>query len=473
MNQREVLFHFEEKIGFLYELQANGVPIYAGLRDNVVRILTNGQLNSSTVDLTKKDRIFPARILHSIWKWGRLRKAQTLIFTSAVFRRDYGRNLAAEFLMEKYPDAAVFEWPARVEAYDKAYFQDKYREKYCPMELYLIFYKLYHRLNKKRYQILVDQAAKMLETKLQTITEPLTDSEQDVLQYLKEVLPKSYAETMLSQDVFKYLFRNYKQLKYAVDFWGSGRENIIPVLPGNPDSIELQHGIITELHQGYMYSSNIQYKCEGFFGRKLLVYGQATRKMLTEKSIFKENQIEVIGNPRILKYKQVFGTTEECRKLVLFTSQPFEQDGAAIGYYAAVIPKLEEILHIMRSDKRWQGYSLAVKLHPRETAAVAQLYQERLPECTILGNASPLYELLLKSMLHITATSTVLYEAAIFDVPTITLEYNNFSVTDIYGFDTWKIEDKESVCCVMDKIIDEEQRKRYLKYLKNNTTQYM
>ena len=50
------------------------------------------------------------------------------------------------------------------------------------------------------------------------------------------------------------------------------------------------------------------------------------KKLLMEKSVFTEEQIEVIGNPRILKYKQEFGENNEKRQYILFTSQPFEQD---------------------------------------------------------------------------------------------------------------------------------------------------
>ena len=48
---------------------------------------------------------------------------------------------------------------------------------------------------------------------------------------LIQEMPKSYASTVISQQLFRKLFRKYNNIEYAIDFWGSGRENIIPVLP--------------------------------------------------------------------------------------------------------------------------------------------------------------------------------------------------------------------------------------------------
>ena len=77
--------------------------------------------------------------------------------------------------------------------------------------------------------------------------------EQQAIDLLIREMPVSYASTAISQQVFRRLFRKYENIKYAIDFWGSGRENIIPVLPGDFEAVELQHGIITEFHPGYIY----------------------------------------------------------------------------------------------------------------------------------------------------------------------------------------------------------------------------
>lgn len=124
MNLEETLLDFEKKHPFLYEIEINGVPVYTCFRDAIALILAGEKQDKDIKVEQEKGRIYPKRILESIIKLRKFKKAQTLVFTSSMFRRDYGRNLAAEYLMDKYPDTVVFEWPSRTDVYDAAYFDD-------------------------------------------------------------------------------------------------------------------------------------------------------------------------------------------------------------------------------------------------------------------------------------------------------------------------------------------------------------
>jgi len=471
MDPKELLFGFEETYPFLYDIAVNGVPIYTCYRDGVLACLQqSGQVQSSACE-EEKGRVFPRRILEGAVKLLRLRKSRTLIFTSSMYRRDKGRNLAAEFLMDKYPDAVVFEWPSRTEAYDAAYFSDARKDKYCPLDFYIICYKLYSKVFRNKYNKLAEECRRHLEEAFAAAPEPLSAPEKVAIAYLMENLPDSYAATACSHAVFRRLFAGYKGVEYAVDFWGSARENIIPVLPGAPESIELQHGIITGYHPGYIYPEFVKARKSRFFGRTLLVYGGKTKQLLTEKSIFGEDQIEVIGNPRIKAYKKLYPMQETERKLIVFASQTYEQDGTAANYYDTVIPFLQEIERILQTDDCWQGYSLAVKLHPRESNAVKQLYKQKLPYSQVYDNTSQLFEVLSGTFAQFTVSSTTLYEAAEFDAPTVTLQYNHYRPCDIYGFDTLHIEDIEQVKDAMEKL--KNTYDTYLGYLKEKTKQFM
>ena len=52
-----------------------------------------------------------------------------------------GGNWTAGVLMDKYPDGVVFEWPSRTDLYDIAYFQDDRKDRYCPLDFYILLYK--------------------------------------------------------------------------------------------------------------------------------------------------------------------------------------------------------------------------------------------------------------------------------------------------------------------------------------------
>lgn len=460
------LHTFEEKYPFLYHFVENGVPMYTVLRDGVNFRLEGGA--EQTPVPAEVGKIYPRRIWDSFAKWGQFKKKRTLIFTSSVYRRDKGRNLAAEFLMKKYPDAVVFEWPSRNEVYDNAYFADPQRDKYCPVELYLILYKVYRLLNRKKRSAYEAQCRKKLRAAFDKASAPKNDGERRAIAYLLQELPRACADTRDCHRVFGWLFRDYKNTEYAIDFWGSARENIIPVLPGKPESIELQHGIITAYHTGYIYPAFVKNCNTPFFRRKLLVYGEETKRLLCEESIFSPQQVEVIGNPRIQMYKKQFSLAETKRNLILFTSQPYEQDGVGTEFYSNAIAYLEKIQKLLQTDHAWQGYCLGIKLHPRENNGVRELYEKALPGCTVYDNTSQLFELLNESFLQITATSTTLYEAALFDVPTVILPYNSIDPVENYGFAVWTLDDEN----VYQRCLNKATHSEYLDYLKERTIVY-
>lgn len=468
MGIEETLLRFEKKYMFLYEIEVNGFPVYTCFHDRVNLLLSEDETEKKVECENEKGRIYPKRILDSFLKFKKFKKSKTLIFTSAVFRRDYGRNLAAEYLMEKYPESVVFEWPSRTDAYDVAYFQDPKKDRYCPIDFYVLAHKIYSRLHHKEETILEEKCRKRLIDYFskESIVEDMVGER--VIEMLIQEMPKSYASTAISQQLFRKMFRKYKNIEYAIDFWGSGRENIIPVLPGKFEAVELQHGIITEFHPGYIYPTKANEKCKRFFARTLLLYGEATKKLLTQKSVFTEKQVEVIGNPRILKYKQEFGESSEKRQYILFTSQPFEQDVQGAEYYNKVIPILQNIQKQLNTDEKWKKYSLAIKLHPRENNGIKNKYEDNIPGCKVFDNATQLYELLGKSFLHITATSTTLYEAALFDTPTVLVSYQGYKSEAVFGFRVKKIKNK-----LPDELVELTEYEDYLKYLKDQTLNYM
>lgn len=469
MNPKELLFAFEAKYPFLYDICINGVPVYTCHRDGVLARLQG--LKAQQTPPAEKGKVYPKRIWDSFVKFSRLKKKQTLIFTASLYRRDSGRNLAAEYLLQQYPDGAVFEWPSRVDAYDRAYFTDPQKDRYCPMEWYILLYKFYLKLNRKKYRKWAEECTAQLKAGFaDSVAE--TEEEQRAIDYLLTELPQEYAATASSHQVFRWLFKGYKKVKYAIDFWGSARENIIPVLPGKPESIELQHGIITTYHPGYMYPDFVKDCKTDFFRRTLLVYGEKTRKQLTEDSIFAPEKVQVIGNPRIKMYKKCFAPKETDRKLLLFASQPYEQDGIATGYYDTVIGYLKQVQDMLEIDPAWAGYQLGIKLHPRENNGVAELYEKALPGVKVYDNASQLYTLLAESFVQLTVSSTSLYEAAEFDTPTVITYFEGQDPERIFGFPVWTMENPEQAVPMLEKLRENENYSRYLQYLKEQSIQY-
>ena len=133
---------FEEKYSFLYGLLVNGVPIYTSFRDGVLQRLRDGEVALSSAEDEPKSKISIRRILHSWYKKRKYKKAKTLIFTSTVYRRDKGRNLAAEYLLDNpdqyqqmskqaFESIQKYRWSELIKEYE-AYFEqalEKYGKK--------------------------------------------------------------------------------------------------------------------------------------------------------------------------------------------------------------------------------------------------------------------------------------------------------------------------------------------------------
>lgn len=467
MDFKEILFKFESKYKFLYELEVNGVPFYTCHRDTILRILTEGERYSVSDYKEEKGRVYFLRVLEGMVKLRSFRKKKTLIFTSSMYRRDKGRNLAAEFLLNSYNDAVIYEWPSRNCNYDTAYFKDKKRMQYCPLDIYIVFYKLYCIMHKRYLREKEEEYRKKIESEIEKIHVENTNNEKLALTYLKYELPKSYVEITISQAIFSRLFQKYTNIDKAIDFWGGARENIIPVLPGNPEAMELQHGIITNYHTGYIYPEYANRKCHSFFERKILVYGNRTKNLLTTQSVFKKEKIEIVGNPRIAEYKKEYMEQDVERNLILFCSQPFEQDGRANNYYETVIPILSIVKEILKKENL--TFKIGIKLHPRENNGVKDLYMRKLKDVIIFDNTSQLYDLLSHTFVQITVNSTTLYEAAAFGTPTITISFNGINMKDEYGFDVWEIKELSDVRRYLNLLSSKDEYLKYLNYLKQNS----
>lgn len=473
MEQLEKLFEFENKYKRLYDITLSGFPVYTVLRGNLQMILRGERLVQSDAYPIKKDRISIKRIVDSFLKFRKFKDSMTLIFTSSVYRRDYGRNLAVEYLIERYPKACVFEWPTREKLYDDAYVNDALIEKYCPMEYYLLVYKVYKMFHKREYDRYRNQCVLQIKGIFNTLDERCENDFKNAIEYIQEAMPQSYASIAMSQKIFQKLFQKYRHVKYAIDFWGSARENIIPVLQGNPESIELQHGVITSSHPGYVYPEFVKGK-QPFFQRRVLVYGRSTKDILCNNSIFEERKVDIIGNPRIKKYLEEHRRETQERKYLLFTSQPYEQDFGFSGYYDTVFEFLRELKECIHSNVDYSDYKIAIKLHPRENENIKKRYAEVLgDDVEYFGSDKDLYGLLSQTFIHFTVNSTVLYEAAEFGCPTIIFPYGKFDMKQMFGEHTRIVSTKQGMVQCLEELSDVQEYDKYLKYLVQITKEFM
>lgn len=460
------LIKFEEENKFLYEIKINDCCVYTMCREGLLNAMQCSfkSLYKSKEDKRKnKTKIVLKRIIDSIF--GLLKvliiNPKVLIFTSSQYRRDYNKNLAVEWLKEKSPEAIIFEWPSKNVIYDKGYLNDTYNKDYIPLDFFIIIFKIYRIFNKRNISNWEDECRKIL---IDNFTE-----NNNITEYIIRELPRIYSETKSLQYCSK-LYLRFLSPEFVIDFFGAARENFFVGFSGNPKLYELQHGVIFSEHTGYIYPEFVKEIESYLFKRNLLVYGLKTKEILVNQSIFEEDQITVIGNPRIKMYKKISFLKNKNKKYILFSSQPVSSK----SYYNRMIEYMIYINNSIKDLDKDNNFQLVVKLHPRENYGVFDFYKENLPDdVLIITSDISLYELLQESWLQFTYTSTTLYEAALFNVPTITLRFKGWDIDKIYGFKVLQVETEYEVKEMMQKMLDEKNYLNYSKYLKIESEKFM
>ena len=196
--------------------------------------------------------------------------------------------------------------------------------------------------------------------------------------------------------------------------------------------IELQHGIITKNHIGYIYFIPSDYTKNKPLPDKILVYGEAFKKaILRTGNAFSSKDIIVTGFPRLNNFlsqaqsKREFIRVEARKKLGIdnniflatITSQPITNSYLS-HFLEKAIPLLEKNIII------------CVKLHPSELDDWGTIYRDISfhPQVKIVSdNDINLYELLISSDVHATVCSTVFLECLALGIPNVILKGPGYS----------------------------------------------
>lgn len=174
--------------------------------------------------------------------------------------------------------------------------------------------------------------------------------------------------------------------------YGVAHKHHVPV-------IELEHGLIA-YHEAYNYQDLTE---EG----KLLpdyffVYGDFWTKYIQLPICMKPI---AVGNPFLEMQRRKYDGIEPDEKTIVF-------------YSGRIGMKQAEFVIDFYKRNIGNGYRVCFKPHPVEYPDFRELYPvfEAYPEIRIIPKETDLYELLAGAKHHVAAASTVLFEAAIFDV---------------------------------------------------------
>ncbi len=181
-------------------------------------------------------------------------------------------------------------------------------------------------------------------------------------------------------------------------------------------TFEFQHGVIDRNHYSYTWTDYaLPYKNNMPIADKLLLYGEFYKKELDLLGFWGDS-ICVTGNPRVDIYRgQKINKNRQCT--LLFTSQGIEQEKVC-----------QFFLEFITLANKQLNFLLYIKLHPANESIKKNRYTSifRNISCVrvIAANEPPsTFELIKKSHLHLSISSTTHFEALSLGTITIILPF--------------------------------------------------
>lgn len=165
--------------------------------------------------------------------------------------------------------------------------------------------------------------------------------------------------------------------------------------------IEVMHGSMAGGYAFYDYPPSYGYLfAQALFPDKLAVYGEYWRQIVCQGNMFPENTVVVAGYYLKVPDKPSESVPHD-KTVILITAQPTVQR------------ELCDYVAFLKSRLDRHQWRVVIKLHPSEDATAYASLAE--PGFVTLSTQS-VYELLIQSDIHISAYSTVLFEATRYGV---------------------------------------------------------
>ncbi len=176
---------------------------------------------------------------------------------------------------------------------------------------------------------------------------------------------------------------------------------------------ELQHGTISEHHFGYNYAESAREHAVALpLPTRVLTFGRYFSEVLTSCGYWREEQVPVIGFPRLSHFKSLAeGSSSPPRgeiRILASTQWTLEDE------YLRFVGDCEELLP--------EGVRLLVKPHPRTVErGAARLRSLSSDKVEVLDKRSSIYDALTACHVHCSAYSTTLFESVGMGIPTVVL----------------------------------------------------
>lgn len=314
----------------------------------------------------------------------------------------------------------IFEWPTS-EAYRRDYKNKIYSKNYIPIHIPLLnktfFQILYYKIFKKSSVGI--EKKEILQDIIKIFCEKTQMEEDDLNREICEAIEifyyiKKFLVDLLKKIEPKAIFIRCGYGRFHMALSQACRELGIT-------SIELQHGVITNHHVGYIkltYSNN-----RDCIPEYLLTYGDAFSEIVKKSTLFDHEKIISIGfpymeeiinsKPKIDKEIKIF--CSKFSKIILVTSQ-WDLADEIKEFILNMVTKLDRDIGII------------FKPHPRDWRTYSEL--ETYENILLVNRYDDLYEIMKIADIHSTITSTSGIEALAFGKPNIFIDMGRVNIKE-------------------------------------------
>ncbi len=217
---------------------------------------------------------------------------------------------------------------------------------------------------------------------------------------LKRKLPKDIHRWRIFTTLYRLLLK-WIRPKAVVLICSYGKEALIEAAKSLAiPTIELQHGVISPYHPGYVFPNGV---IKSTFPDYLLTFGEYWKKCA--KYPIPQSHILSVGYPHLESKRSLTTGTRNDHQIV-FISQ--ERSGALISKFAVHLRKL------LPSE-----FKVVYKLHPLEADRWKSLYPWLAKsDIEVIGTERDLYEIFKESRIQVGIFSTALFEGMAFGLST-------------------------------------------------------
>ena len=253
-----------------------------------------------------------------------------------------------------------------------------------------------------------------------TLTPHLFYKGWDITPFTLPLLTQMFTKTAPSLDIMAKLWYYILQtlrpkLLYFVTH-SYGRSSLTAIIAAkslNIPTIEQQHGVIHKNHLAYVVPKQIDTHVKFPLCDYIVVWGDYTKHLLTDKHAYQPDQVAVCGFPRLdVALKELPSQTEMKAQLSL----PSDVDVVLYTSSTTAEGLMSDILDGIEQTPDTTNIYWLIKLHPGEKTRQkweTAIKQRQLSGIKVIAEEFDFYALLMACDIHVSFASTTIIEAAV------------------------------------------------------------